>query len=178
MNLPEILEKLLPWVLKNGFSEHSLSDLAKPLGLTRGAFCYYFSAEGGGLKADIGRQLLYHARGIRQRFLSYPVSGYTGPILERRAFFAEQMFHYLEKSFQKFDFKTWSCPAFILENELRMIEIEKDKAYHALLEELFCGPSEYLIMDLKGEQLEKVVSGPFLPSKDAVYTFFKVPVKN
>lgn len=178
MKLATVLDKLLLWTLKNGFSRHSLAEIAKPLSMSRGAFCYYFSAQTGGLKSDIAKQLLLHARNTRARFLVYPLISFHGTLLEKRTFFARQMAHYLYHTCGVAQLEQWHCPVYLLEQELRYFgPWPEDQNYGELLESLFRGPGEYQIMKLNKKHLEKMVSGPFDAHQDAVLDFFNVEFK-
>lgn len=174
MNRTEILGRLFSWSLEHGFSHHSLSEFAEPLGLTRGALGHYFGAAEGGIKAEIARQLFLYAREIRARHLVYPTISYSGGIAQKRAFFVHQMLHYLKKTHGNFKANSWNDPACVLELELRpLIGVRKrDERYLALISELWSNAADTGGFRPDPEQLERLISGPYRPNSEAVLRFF------
>ncbi len=170
MNRADLLEALSAWVLRHGFAHHSLAKLAAPLKLSKGALSHYFSEEKGGIKVGLGRQLLGFVRDRRRRYLVYPVLSMKGGVRQKQRFFAEQMAHYLERSHATFQAPSWSCPAFLLENELRSLvpSFEKDSEYLALIEELWRKGALDRGISPSVEQIERLLSGPYPPQGDAV----------
>ena len=173
MDLPGLLDILYPWVIKNGFLSHSLAELAQPTGLSRGAFCHYFSAKNGGIKKDMAHQLLEFGRERRRHYLVYPLKIFSGSLLERRNMFARQMSVYLKKNHGSHTITNWMCPAYQLEMECySFLQMPPDVEYHALLEELWRGPQEYKIVKLNGQHFERLFSGPYPSSVPGVLDFF------
>lgn len=166
---------MLPWAVQHGIAHRSLAELAKPTGLTRGAFCHYFSSDGGGgLKVDIATQLCLYARELRRSSLIIPLQMFKGGVLSRRQLFAEQMAAYLERSYKGIKTDAWYCPSYQLERELRsLVQLPYDEEYHTLLDDLWEGVHQYHLFQSESIHLETFISGPFLPTKSAVLHFFK-----
>lgn len=174
MILYDLLERLLPVALSRGFASASLTELAEPFGLTRGAFCHYFRGGEGGIKAEMARQLYSHALDFRRRYLMNPMSGNSSSLRERRELFARQMVLYLQKAHEGYEHREWNCPVTLLREQCGRYfdEIPEDREYQNLLDELWGRKNAFYVLSPKASQLERWVSGPFAPNAGEVMAFF------
>lgn len=114
----ELLQKLLEHFLQFGILQHSLDELAKPLGLTRGAFCYYFKKRDKSIKQVIEEDLFQYVYDIYYRCVINPILSIDIDVSDRKRFLMEQFSVYYNTIYKNIEEEQRYCPLYLLKNHL------------------------------------------------------------